>query len=102
MPQGKCDRRETGIATGLDVTREEVQVENNKQRRLVSQNEQESARLNVIRALGITFDLRSVSEWRSVRIQAEHWMPVTRRNCTASLKKRFFPVSIGTRRGSST
>jgi outer membrane protein len=52
------DRRAAGIATGLDVTREEVQVENNKQRLLMSQNEQASARLNMIRALGITFDVR--------------------------------------------
>ena len=52
------DRKAAGIATGLDVTREEVQLENNKQRLLVSQNEQESARLNLIRALGITFDVR--------------------------------------------
>jgi outer membrane protein TolC len=42
----------------LDVTREEVQLENHKQRFLVSQNEQESARLNLIRALGITFEVR--------------------------------------------
>jgi outer membrane protein len=54
------DRRAAGIATGLDVTREEVQVETNKQRMLVSQNEQESARLNLIRALGIAFDVRLV------------------------------------------
>lgn len=52
------DRRAAGIATGLDVTREEVQLENNKQRFLVSQNEQQSARLNLIRALGITFEVR--------------------------------------------
>jgi outer membrane protein TolC len=52
------DRRAAGIATGLDVTREEVQLENNKQRFLVSQNEQESARLNLIRALGISFEVR--------------------------------------------
>jgi outer membrane protein TolC len=52
------DRRAAGIATGLDVTREEVQVENNKQRLFVSQNEQASARLNMIRALGIAFDVR--------------------------------------------
>ena len=52
------DRRAAGMATGLDVTREEVQLENNRQRLLVSQNEQESARLNVIRALGITFDVQ--------------------------------------------
>lgn len=52
------DRRTAGVATGLDVTRQEVQLENNKQRLLVSQNEQESARLNLIRALGIAFDVR--------------------------------------------
>jgi outer membrane protein len=52
------DRKAAGIATGLDVTREEVQLENHKQRLLVSQNEQESARLNLIRALGIEFDVR--------------------------------------------
>jgi outer membrane protein TolC len=52
------DRRAAGIATGLDVTREEVQGENDKQRLFVSQNEQESARLNMIRALGIAFDVR--------------------------------------------
>ena len=54
------DRKAAGVATGLDVTREEVQFENTRQRLLVSQNEQESARLNLIRALGITFDLRLV------------------------------------------
>jgi outer membrane protein TolC len=54
------DRKAAGVATGLDVTREEVQVENNRQRLLVSQNEQESARLNLIRALGISFDVRLV------------------------------------------
>lgn len=52
------DRRTAGVATGLDVTRQEVQLENNKQRLLVSQNDQESARLNLIRALGIAFDVR--------------------------------------------
>lgn len=54
------DRKAAGVATGLDVTREEVQLENNRQRWLVSTNEQESARLNLIRALGISFDLRLV------------------------------------------
>ena len=52
------DRKAAGVATGLDVTREEVQLENNRQRWLVSANEQESARLNLIRALGIAFDVR--------------------------------------------
>lgn len=54
------DRKAAGIATGLDVTREEVQLENDRQRLLVAQNDQESARLNLIRALGIDFDIRLV------------------------------------------
>ncbi|MBL8075450.1 MAG: TolC family protein [Nitrospira sp.] len=51
------DRKAAGIATGLDVTREEVQLENERQRLLVAQNEQESARLNLIRTLGIDFEV---------------------------------------------
>jgi outer membrane protein TolC len=54
------DRKAAGIATGLDVTREEVQLENTRQRLLVAQNDQESAKLNVIRALGIDFDVRLI------------------------------------------
>ncbi len=67
------DRKAAGIATGLDVTREEVQLENNKQRLLVSQNEQESARLNLIRALGIDFDVRVklTDELKFVRPEAQ-------------------------------
>ena len=52
------DRKKAGVATGLDVTREEVQLQNTRQRLLVAQNDQESAKLNVIRALGIDFDVR--------------------------------------------
>ena len=67
------DRKAAGIATGLDVTREEVQLENNKQRMLVSQNEQESARLNLIRSLGIAFDVRLtlIDELKFVRTEAQ-------------------------------
>lgn len=67
------DRRAAGIATGLDVTRQEVQLENNKQRLLVSQNEQESARLNLIRALGIAFDVRLIltDELKFVPVEAQ-------------------------------
>lgn len=54
------DRKAAGVATGLDVTREEVQLENTRQRLLVAQNDQESARLNLIRALGIDFDVHLV------------------------------------------
>jgi outer membrane protein TolC len=52
------DRKAAGVATGLDVTREEVQLENTRQRLLVAQNDQESARLNLIRALGIDFHVK--------------------------------------------
>lgn len=52
------DRRKAGVATGLDVTREEVQLENTRQRLLVADNDHESAKLNLIRALGIDFDVR--------------------------------------------
>ncbi len=51
------DRKRAGVATGLDVTREEVQVENTRQRLLVSENDHESAKLNLIRALGIDFNV---------------------------------------------
>jgi outer membrane protein len=51
------DRKKAGVATGLDVTREEVQVENTRQRLLVAQNDHESAKLNLIRTLGIDFNV---------------------------------------------
>lgn len=54
------DRKKAGVATGLDVTREEVQLENTRQRLLVAQNDQESAKLNLIRALGIDFDVHVI------------------------------------------
>ena len=54
------DRKSAGVATGLDVTREEVQLENSRQRLLVAENERESAKLNLIRALGIAFDIRLI------------------------------------------
>lgn len=68
------DRKAAGVATGLDVTREEVQLESNKQRLLVSQNEQESGRLNLIRALGLNFDLRLVltDELKFIDVAHEH------------------------------
>jgi outer membrane protein len=67
------DRKAAGIATGLDVTREEVQLENSRQRLLVAQNEQESGRLNLIRALGITFGVRLVltDELKFVEVSKE-------------------------------
>ena len=54
------DRKSAGLATALDVTRAQVQLENEKQRLLVDQNERERAKLNLIRAIGIDFDVRLV------------------------------------------
>lgn len=54
------DRKAAGLATGLDVTRQQVQLENERQRLLVAQNEQERAKLNLIRALGIDFRVRLI------------------------------------------
>ena len=67
------DRKAAGVATGLDVTREEVQLENHRQQLLVAQNDQERARLNLIRALGIDFEVRVVltDELRFVPEQAQ-------------------------------
>ncbi len=54
------DRKEAGLAMGLDVTRAQVQLETEKQRLLVAQNERDRAKLNIIRTLGIDFDIRLV------------------------------------------
>jgi outer membrane protein len=84
------DRKAAGVATGLDVTREEVQSENSRQRLLVSQNEQESARLNLIRALGISFDVRLVLtdelQWVQVPQQRPDEALVIAREQRAELK----------------
>lgn len=68
------DRKASGVATGLDVTREEVHLENSRQRWLVAKNEQESARLNLIRALGINFDvlLTLTDELKYVEVETQH------------------------------
>ena len=54
------DRKDVGIATGIDVTREQVQLENEKQRLLVAQSDRDRSKLNLLRALGIGFHARVV------------------------------------------
>lgn len=51
------NRKRAGMATALDVTRQKVQLENERQRLLVARNERERSKLNLIRAMGITFDV---------------------------------------------
>lgn len=54
------DRKAAGVATGLDVTREEVQLENERQQLLIAENDVETAKLNLTRSLGIDFGVRVV------------------------------------------
>jgi len=51
------ERKYAGMATSLDVTRAKVQLENEKQRLLVARNEYDRAKLNLIRAIGLSFDV---------------------------------------------
>ena len=54
------ERKAAGMATSLDVTRAKVQLENERQRLLVAENERDRARLNLIRAIGLSFDVSLV------------------------------------------
>ena len=54
------DRKSAGIATNLDITRARVQLENEKLRLLVAQNTHGKAILNLIRAIGLPFDVKLV------------------------------------------
>ena len=51
------ERKFAGMATNLDVTRAKVQLENEKQRLLVARNEYGRAKLNLIRAIGLSFEV---------------------------------------------
>ncbi len=52
-----AERKAAGMATRLDVTRADVQLKNERQRMLVAQNEGDRALLNLIRAIGLSFDV---------------------------------------------
>ena len=54
------ERKYAGMATSLDVTRAKVQLENEKQRLLVARNDYDRAKLNLIRAIGLSFDVTLV------------------------------------------
>ena len=49
------ERKTAGMATSLDVTRAQVQFENEKQRLLVARNAFDRSKLNLIRAIGLPF-----------------------------------------------
>ncbi|MEO8326601.1 MAG: TolC family protein, partial [Nitrospirota bacterium] len=55
-----AERKSAGMATSLDVMRAKVQLENARQRLLVAENERDRAKLNLIRAMGLSFDVRLV------------------------------------------
>jgi outer membrane protein TolC len=54
------ERKGAGMATRLDVTRAKVQLENERQRLLAAEIAEGRATLNLIRAMGISFDVRLV------------------------------------------
>ena len=55
-----AERKSAGMATSLDVTRAKVQLENARQRLLVAENERDRAKLNLIRAMGLSFEVKLV------------------------------------------
>ena len=54
------ERKAAGMATRLDVTRSKVQLENERQRLLAAEIAEGRATLNLIRAMGISFDVQVV------------------------------------------
>jgi outer membrane protein len=54
------ERKSAGMATRLDVARAKVQLENERQRLLVAENERDRGQLNLIRAMGLSFDVQLV------------------------------------------
>lgn len=54
------ERKSVGMATKLDVTRAKVQLENEKQRLLVARNGFGSAKLNLSRGIGLSFDVKLI------------------------------------------
>lgn len=54
------ERKSVGMATQLDVTRAKVQLENEKQRLLVAKNDFGSAKLNLSRGIGFSFDVKLI------------------------------------------
>ncbi len=54
------ERKSVGMATKLDVTRAKVQLENEKQRLLIARNDYGSAKLNLSRGIGLSFDVQLI------------------------------------------
>ena len=54
------NRKSAGMATNLDITRAQVKLENEKQQLLVAQNSHGRAKLNLIRAIGLPFEINLI------------------------------------------
>lgn len=67
------ERKSAGMATSLDVTRAKVQLEDARQRLLVAENGRERGKLNLIRVMGLSFDVRLVltDEMKLVKISEQ-------------------------------
>lgn len=49
--------KQAGTGTGIDITRNEVSLANEQQRLIVAQEDRETARLNLLRAMGVNLDV---------------------------------------------
>jgi outer membrane protein TolC len=67
------ERKSAGMATSLDVTRAKVQLEDSRQRLLVAENGRDRGKLNLIRAMGLSFDVRLVltDEMKLVKVSGQ-------------------------------
>ena len=54
------ERKSAGMATSLDVTRARVQLERERQRLLAARNDDNRSKLNLIRAIGLPFDVQVI------------------------------------------
>ncbi len=50
-------QKEAGTATGLDITRAQVQMQTEKQRLIAAREDRETSRLNLLRAMNLALDL---------------------------------------------
>lgn len=69
------DRKAAGLSTSLDVTRAQVQRENEKQRLLAAQNQRDRTKLNLLRNLGITDEVTLVLTDELKRVEVEPQSP---------------------------
>jgi len=97
------DRKAAGTSTGIEITRAQVQLSNEKQRLLVATNEKACAHLQLLRAIGLDLDVEieltehldfvpvqefSLSQALQTALESRaDWKAQQRRETTASLNR---------------